>query len=87
PSITRLNVGVTAAVLAFGLWIAATEAFGSPPATYIAPLLLWSVGLLWRLRIRVEPRLHQYRLRRRYRDAIFGTAGRPTIVSPRQPID
>ncbi|HKE65325.1 MAG TPA: tetratricopeptide repeat protein [Micromonosporaceae bacterium] len=87
PMVTRVNVGVTAGVLAFGLWIAATEAFGSPPATYIAPLLLWSLALLWRLRIRVEPRLHQTRQRRRYRAEVFGVGGQPSIVTPRRPLD
>jgi tetratricopeptide (TPR) repeat protein len=87
PAITRLNVGVLIAVIAFGAWIAASEGLDSPAATYITPLLLWTLALAWRLRVRIAPRLNQRRQRRRYRDAVFGPAGRPRIVSPRSAAD
>jgi len=87
PALTRLNTGVLVAVLGFGVWIVATEALYSPPNTYVTPALMWGFALAWRLRMRLGPRMHQQRQRRRYRSAVFGVAGRPHIVAPRSPVD
>jgi tetratricopeptide (TPR) repeat protein len=87
PALTRLNVAVFVAVLGFLVWTAATEGLASSGAMYVTPLLMWTAVLVWRLRMRFGPRLHQQRQRRRYRSAVFGPSRRPHIVAPRRPID
>jgi hypothetical protein len=87
PALTRLNIGVLVAVLGFLAWTAATEGLASPGRAYVTPLLLWAAVLVWRLRMRFGPRLHQHRQRRRYRSAVFGPGQHPHIVAPRKPVD
>ena len=87
PALTRLNIGVLVAVLGFLGWTAATEGLDSPGQAYVTPLLLWGAVLIWRLRMRFGPRLHQHRQRRRYRSTVFGPGRQPHIVAPRKPVD
>lgn len=87
PALTRLNIGMLIAVLGFLTWTAVTESVSSPAQAYVTPLLLWTVALAWRLRMRFGPRLYQRRQRRQYREAVFGAGRRPRMIAPRQPVD